>query len=361
MRGHIMKRSAIVLFGGMTSLGLFASSYTAANAFASTPATVPTGSIIGSIASNGATGSALIALATVTPDQAQAAAAAAVPGTTAGVSEVIHDQGFVVYRVMVTDADGNNTEVIVDGGDGTVLDQYAPILWDGTNPATGAGTTAVLAESTGTTAAATVPTGSFTGSILSNGATGSALIALATQTPAQAQAAAVAAVPGTTAGAAEVIHDQGFVVYRVMVTDANGNNTEVIVDAGTAAVLDQYAPISWDGTVPGSSAAPTSAGGSVAASVPTGSFTGSILSNGATGAALIALATVTPDQAQAAAVAAVPGTTAGMAEVIHDQGFVVYRVMVTDASGNNTEVIVDAGDGTVLDQYAPILWDGVTP
>jgi len=249
-----MKRSAILLFGGMTSLGLFASGYASTSAFASTAATVPTGSIGGSILSNGATGAALIALATVTPDQASAAAVAAVPGT-AGAVEVIHDQGFVVYRVMVTDANGNNTEVIVDGGDGTVLDQYAPILWDGTNPATGAGTTAVLAESTsaaasGTTAAATIPTGSFTGSILSNGATGSALIALANVTPDQAQAAAVAALPGTTAGMAEVIHKQGFVVYRVMVTDASGNNTEVIVDAGTGAVLDQYAPILWDGVTP---------------------------------------------------------------------------------------------------------------
>jgi len=254
MKGHIMKRSAIVLFGGMTSLGLFASSYAASNAFASTPATVPTGSIVGSTASNGATGSALIALATVTTADAQTAAAAAVPGTTAGVAEVIHDQGFVVYRVMVTDASGNNTEVIVDGGDGTVLDQYAPILWDGTNPATGAGTAAVLAETTTSAAsgsvAASVPTGSFTGSILSNGATGAALIALATVTPDQAQAAATAAVPGTTAGMAEVIHKQGFVIYRVMVTDASGNNTEVNVDAGNGTVLDQYAPILWDGVTP---------------------------------------------------------------------------------------------------------------
>jgi len=243
-----MKRSAVLLFGGMTSFGLLASAYPTTNALASTPATVPTGSIVGSIASNGATGSALIALATVTPAQAQAAAVAAVPGTTAGAAgaaEVIHDQGFVVYRVMVTDANGNNTEVIVDGGDGTVLDQYAPILWDGTNPAASA-----VAAASATTAPATIPTGSFTGSILSNGATGAALIALATVTPDQAQAAATGAVPGTTAGMAEVIHKQGFVIYRVMVTDANGNNTEVNVDAGNGTVLDQYAPILWDGVTP---------------------------------------------------------------------------------------------------------------
>ena len=246
-----MKRSAMLLLGGMTSLGLIGSGYASTSAFASTPATVPTGSIVGSIASNGATGAALIALATVTPDQAAAVAAAAVPGTV-GATEVIHKQGFVVYRVWVTDASGNNTEVIVDAGDATVLDQYAPILWDGTNPAAAAAAAAAAATTTaatGTTAAAIVPTGSFTGSMLSNGATGAPLIALATQTPAQAQAAAVGAVAGT-AGFAEVIHDQGFVVYRVMVTDASGNNTEVIVDAGTGAVLDQYAPISWDGVTP---------------------------------------------------------------------------------------------------------------
>ena len=57
--------------------------------------------------------------------------------------------------------------------------------------------------------------------------------------------------------------------------------------------------------------------------------------------------------------AAVPGS-AGATEVIHDHGYVVYRVLVTDASGTTTEVIVDGGTGTVLDQYAAV-WDGVTP
>ena len=62
----------------------------------------------------------------------------------------------------------------------------------------------------------------------------------------------------------------------------------------------------------------------------------------------------TPAQADAAAV---PGT-AGTPEVIHDHGFVVYRTIVTAADGTQTEVIVDAGDGTVLDHYTPV-WDGV--
>ena len=233
-----MKTSVKLLVGGISSLGIVAGSY--ASASAATPATVPTGWFTGSIASDGATGAALIALATVTPAQASADAVAAVPGT-AGTPEVIHDHGYVVYRTIVTAADGTTTEVIVDGGDGTVLDQYAP-LWDGVV------STAAAAVPAGSVAAATVPTGWFTGSIASNGATGAALVALATVTPDAANTAAVAAVAGT-AGTPEVIHDHGYVVYRTIVTAADGTTTEVIVDAGTGAVLDHYTPL-WDGVTP---------------------------------------------------------------------------------------------------------------
>jgi len=123
-----MKKRNKMIIGGVVGAGFVLSSYGVASA--STPATVPTGWFTGSIPSNGATGSTLVALATQTPAQADAAAVAAVPGT-AGPTEVIHDHGYVVYRVLVTATDGTVTEVIVDGGDGTVLDHYAP-LWDGT-------------------------------------------------------------------------------------------------------------------------------------------------------------------------------------------------------------------------------------
>lgn len=68
-------------------------------------------------------------------------------------------------------------------------------------------------------------------------------------------------------------------------------------------------------------------------------------------AALEGLATITPEDATAAALAAVPGT-AGAAELEDEDGFVVYEVEVTAADGTVTEVIVDAGDGSVLAQEA---------
>ncbi len=65
--------------------------------------------------------------------------------------------------------------------------------------------------------------------------------------------------------------------------------------------------------------------------------------------ALKALATITPDAASAAALAAVPGT-AGSVTLGDEDGFVVYDVHVTGANGTVTEVIVDAGNGSVLAQ-----------
>ena len=52
-----------------------------------------------------------------------------------------------------------------------------------------------------------------------------------------------------------------------------------------------------------------------------------------------------------------PGT-AGTPELISDYGYLVYRTIVTAADGTRTEVIIDAGDGTVLDHYSP-YWNGV--
>lgn len=64
-------------------------------------------------------------------------------------------------------------------------------------------------------------------------------------------------------------------------------------------------------------------------------------------AELEGLATITPEEAQAAATAAVPGT-AGDAELENENGSVVYEVPVTADDGTVTEVKVDAGNGNVL-------------
>lgn len=67
---------------------------------------------------------ALQDLATVTADQARDAALAAVPGN-AGKIELDNENGFVVYSVEITGADGTVTDVKVDAGNGQVLAQDA--------------------------------------------------------------------------------------------------------------------------------------------------------------------------------------------------------------------------------------------
>ncbi|WP_308195101.1 PepSY domain-containing protein [Microbacterium profundi] len=66
----------------------------------------------------------LQSLATVTPEEATAAALAAVPGT-AGDATLEDENGYVVYEVQVTAADGSVIEVKVDAGDASVLAQEA--------------------------------------------------------------------------------------------------------------------------------------------------------------------------------------------------------------------------------------------
>ncbi len=68
-----------------------------------------------------------------------------------------------------------------------------------------------------------------------------ALEGLAKISAADAEKAAVAAVPGGTVNSTELGNENGSVVYEVDMTDANGTALEVKVDAGNAEVLDQSA------------------------------------------------------------------------------------------------------------------------
>ena len=68
-------------------------------------------------------------------------------------------------------------------------------------------------------------------------------------------------------------------------------------------------------------------------------------------AALAALATVTEDQARAAATDAVPGTITEI-ELDEKNGFVVWEAVVTQEDGTTVEVLIDAGDGSVLAKEA---------
>jgi uncharacterized membrane protein YkoI len=67
-----------------------------------------------------------------------------------------------------------------------------------------------------------------------------ALQRLATVSQAQAEQAALGAVPGSVSET-QLDAENGFVVYSVEINGADGRVTEVVVDAGTAKVLSQQA------------------------------------------------------------------------------------------------------------------------
>ena len=73
--------------------------------------------------------------------------------------------------------------------------------------------------------------------------------------------------------------------------------------------------------------------------------------------ALAGLAKITADEARAAALAAVPGT-AEEVELENENGNVVYGVEITDASGAEFDVKVDAGNGAILAQEADDAEEG---
>ena len=70
-----------------------------------------------------------------------------------------------------------------------------------------------------------------------------------------------------------------------------------------------------------------------------------------TQAELQAVATVTADQASAAALAGTPGT-ATKVELRERGGNVVYKVDVTATAGGDFDVVIDAGNAKVLDTHA---------
>lgn len=87
------------------------------------------------------------------------------------------------------------------------------------------------------------------------------------------------------------------------------------------------------------------AGGQAEANDPAeATIVGSVAVGDPEPADLSALAKITPEQAQAAALAANPGTTVTKTELENADGYLVYGVELS----NGTDVKVDAGDGKVL-------------
>lgn len=66
--------------------------------------------------------------------------------------------------------------------------------------------------------------------------------------------------------------------------------------------------------------------------------------------ALEGLAKISPADAEQLALAAVPGTVNGPAELANEDGSVIYEMEITAADGTVTEVVIDAGNGAVLAQ-----------
>jgi uncharacterized membrane protein YkoI len=173
--------------------------------------------------------------------------------------------------------------------------------------------------------------------------TDAALHAVATVTADQATAAAVASTPGS-ATQTELKSVAGNVVWEVDVTATAGGSYDVVIDAGNATVLDTHAEGGHGGGGHGDHAdkAPTYTS-SVTVPVPTDG-------SKPTDAALQSVATVTADQAAAAAIANTPGT-ATQTELKSVAGNVVWEVDVTATAGGSYDVVIDAGNATVLDTH----------
>ncbi|MCU1400662.1 MAG: hypothetical protein JWN62_3771 [Acidimicrobiales bacterium] len=209
-----------------------------------------------------------------------------------------------------------------------------------TDPTTAASTTAA---DTDTSSNSQVPawTSSVTIAVPADGSkpTDAQLQAVATVTSDQAIAAALANTAGT-AGTAALRSVAGNVVWEVDVTATAGGSFDVIVDAGNSTVLATHA----EGGHRGHGDMTPTWTSSVTIAVPTDG-------SKPTDAELQAVATVSSDQAIAAALANTPGT-AGTAALKSVAGNVVWEVDVTATAGGSFDVIVDAGNSTVLATHA---------
>jgi len=166
--------------------------------------------------SKGQLAAASIATALVVGGGASIAAAASGPATITGSASAVQIDAQDSGQTDGETADG------ADGGPGSEQDAADP-TFTGTVPAP---------------AATEVPDGQESAG--SDAAEQAALQALATVTQAQAEQAALAAVPGTVTET-DLDAESGFVVYSVEVTGAGGAVTEVTVDAGDGSVLAQQA------------------------------------------------------------------------------------------------------------------------
>ncbi|MDO5736728.1 MAG: PepSY domain-containing protein [Propionibacteriaceae bacterium] len=172
--------------------------------------------------------SALAKLSTVSEQDATRAATDLVPGTVTKI-QLDDEDGFVVWEVDITKADGTLVEVLVDAGDATNTTQEV----EDADEADIVGTIKAPAETNEPEAADGSPEKKA-----QDQAETDALTKLATVTEQEATKAATDAVPGTV-NTIKLDDEDGFVVWEADITQADGTVIEVLVDAGDASILAQ--------------------------------------------------------------------------------------------------------------------------
>ncbi len=223
---HIPKTKKTIVGAAIASAALLVGGLTVANAAIAGDGPTITGTIKAPPDANGpetpqseqAEIDRLTSLATLTPEQAKAAAEKVVGGA-ATSAEIDEEDGFVVYEVDVTTS-ASQLEVTVDAGSGAILAQEV----DDDGP-TIVGTIPAPLESDGPDTPQ------------ADQAETAQLQALATVTSERASAAAEKATGGTVTRT-QIDEQDGFVVYDVDVTTPMGQ-VEVTVDAGSGKVLAQ--------------------------------------------------------------------------------------------------------------------------
>ena len=174
---------------------------------------------------------ALATLATVTEQGATRAATDLVPGIISSI-QLDDEDGFVVWKVDITKSDGITVEVLVDAGDAGNTVQEVEV--EDADEATIAGTVKAPAEVADETEAAD----GSPEEKAQDEAESAALAKLATVTEQEATKATTDAVPGTV-NTIKLGDEDGFVVWEVDITQADGTVVEVLVDAGNAGILAQ--------------------------------------------------------------------------------------------------------------------------
>ncbi|MEO7587447.1 MAG: PepSY domain-containing protein, partial [Arachnia sp.] len=169
----------------------------------------------------------LAKLATVTEQEATKAATDLVPGTVSKIA-LDDEDGFVVWEVDITKADGAMVEVLVDAGN---VGNTAQEIEDA-DEASIVGTIKAPAENESEAADGSPEEKA------QDQAEAAVLAALATVTEQEATRAATDAVPGTVSNIG-LDDEDGFVVWEVDITKADGTRVEVLVDAGNAGILAQ--------------------------------------------------------------------------------------------------------------------------